>query len=1396
MAVAQKLMDEATTPLPTFGGRYRVEQLLGRGGMAEVYRVYDTSTQRQLALKRLLQRDDSAFTTHVVQLFEREFQTLSQLVHPRIIEAYDYSRDESGPYYTMELLDGGDLRELSPLPWQQAARLLSDACSALSLLHSRRLLHRDLTPLNIRCTRDGHAKLFDFGSMAQTGVNKHVVGTPPFIAPEALAGQVLDARTDLFALGATAYFALTGRHAFPARNLAALDEVWRRPVAPLSQLAPDVPAALEDLVMSLLQLTPDHRPDTAGEVMERLSAIGGFALDDGLQVQQAYLATPTLVGRDDMLARARKHLARAENRKGGALVIHGATGIGRSRFLDACALDAKLTGALILRADARDGSAGKWGAARALLRQLLAEAPELAEQALLPHIALLGQTFPDLMRELTAQVSEPARHFAAISSSETAAGELRAATQTALRAALCQVAEQRLLMIAVDDAQRIDEPSAALIALLAHEARQRRLLVFASAEGDAESLSGRAVALLLATGDSVRLRTLLPQESQQLMMSLFGAVPNVRLLADRLHAASGGSPGVIMQMAQQLLDRGVVRYGAGAWTLPNSIDVSALTSSLSEHFEATLRGLSESAGALADAFAICDVRSLSFEDCLLLSQHGDARVLGCELEELVKAEVFAREDERYFFGRPEFERIVSARLATRSDLSALHRRAASVFARQEDAQFRSALHLLHSGEPGRALDLLVPYLEQTREARTQSPAILFEHVNSLPKRWPETFHALMAACDALHRPRRDRFVLQVNLVGYAMITGDLEAEHLRQIAAQLRHDAGLDLYDQLIKEPPATRLHAALAQAIQRFEATSEHERVLAPIAAIPRLAQTVMMAVGLAGRSLDYELLAGMPSLAPLVPLSAALGVVQRDVEATLLILSGRVDAARNTFLEVLERLEQPDRAGLEGSYYAHLHLSVIMAIGQLEVALGMSTAERWAPALDTDPLFAVTACQLRLQGALIAGDLRKAEEHRAAGERLQIQNCPAQLFEGLHLLSQVIAQAEAEDLLRVKQSASDIENMARQFPAWQPCLHFARGTYQALRGDVEQGLAELELALSTAPLGRHLAWAAIGQRLLQLLNRAGRYGETLQRGNAMLAALDQHELTSEAYRILAPLALAEAALGDPATGQRYAETAINALEMRGAKGVMLGFAYEMRARVALHAMDAAAFDAFAPLCEEQYRAGQNPALIGRYKRLLRDAGATEIATSLETELPVTTMASEDNAVSLATLLSSCKGASERAERALQLITQQSQAQGGYLFTLQSEGPVLVARYGTVLPLPDLDRLVSAQLTAAIVEQEDQEETTIDAAPERRPTTSTGSAEWAGYTPMLLSAIDASSVTVVGLAVMLPSPRHLLRVPHRLLGVLSKSLIETGDVHTTIDGPWRARLVSRAAND
>jgi eukaryotic-like serine/threonine-protein kinase len=317
---------DATLRPEVIAERYRVLEILGLGGMGAVYRVFDDSTHREVALKRLqvpAQADDRAV---IEALFEQEFRTLAQLDHPRVVRVYDYGTDRDGAYYTMELLDSVGLGDCAPLPWREACVLAHDVGSSLALLHARRLIHRDVSPHNVRRTRDGRAKLIDFGAMAAMGPCEQVIGTPAFTAPEVAHRLTLDARCDLFSLGATLYFALTGQLAYSARTFSQLQHAWSvRPASP-SALVHDIPAQLDALVMSLLSLEPALRPRSAAEVMQQLAGLAGIDPDEHLDLARVYLATPELVGRNALLSeveRRAQHITRASAGRGSVSVQPG-----------------------------------------------------------------------------------------------------------------------------------------------------------------------------------------------------------------------------------------------------------------------------------------------------------------------------------------------------------------------------------------------------------------------------------------------------------------------------------------------------------------------------------------------------------------------------------------------------------------------------------------------------------------------------------------------------------------------------------------------------------------------------------------------------------------------------------------------------------------------------------------------------------------------------------------------------------------------------------------------------------------------------------------------------------------------------------------------------------------
>ncbi|HMI92615.1 MAG TPA: serine/threonine-protein kinase, partial [Polyangiales bacterium] len=445
------------------GGRYVIEELLGRGGMATVYRARDTRTGRLVAVKRGVARDPRKRIKRQA-LLQREYYTLCQLQHPRIIEVYDYGLDERGPYYVMELLDGSDLDGGGQQPWRRASALLYDVASSLSILHARGLVHRDVSTRNVRCTADGRAKLIDFGAMVSTGgVPKDVVGTPPFMAPEVLQMQTLDGRADLFSLGALGYFLLTGRHAYPARRLKDLRDAWRSRPAPPSRRVPDVPPALSDLLIALLALDRNARPQTAAEVMSRLCAIAQLPVEEASAVSHAYLVTPTLVGRESALIAARKRLLSLARDDGGVMLIQGVAGSGRSRFLDACAIEAKLLGAAVLRADASDAESGDFGVMRAIGSQLLELMPQEAAQAARLSRSVLVHVLDELAGEdfSSASLSVPDRSLLV----------------RELRDFILTLSRRQELLIVVDDFDRADEPSQAVIAALAQKAERHPIVL-------------------------------------------------------------------------------------------------------------------------------------------------------------------------------------------------------------------------------------------------------------------------------------------------------------------------------------------------------------------------------------------------------------------------------------------------------------------------------------------------------------------------------------------------------------------------------------------------------------------------------------------------------------------------------------------------------------------------------------------------------------------------------------------------------------------------------------------------------------------------------------------------------------------------------------------------------
>jgi serine/threonine-protein kinase len=265
-----------------FAGRYRLGDRLGSGGMSTVVLAMDERLERNVAIKLLAEHlaDDEQFVIR----FRREALSAARLVHPNIVQVYDFGTDDKSgrQYIVMEYVEGSSgaeiLREQGVLPVQEALGILAQACRGLDYAHRSGVLHRDVKPGNLLRSKDGVVKLADFGiaklpseesSITQVG---SVLGTAAYLAPEQAAGQESTARSDIYSLGVVAYQFLSGRLPYEAQSITELALKQQREAPPLlDQLNPDISPELAAAVDRALELEPQARYATAEEMRTALA---------------------------------------------------------------------------------------------------------------------------------------------------------------------------------------------------------------------------------------------------------------------------------------------------------------------------------------------------------------------------------------------------------------------------------------------------------------------------------------------------------------------------------------------------------------------------------------------------------------------------------------------------------------------------------------------------------------------------------------------------------------------------------------------------------------------------------------------------------------------------------------------------------------------------------------------------------------------------------------------------------------------------------------------------------------------------------------------------------------------------------------------------------------------
>ncbi len=266
-------------------GRYHILEQLGEGGMATVYKAYDTRLETEVAVKVI--RTDvlpQNALERTLKRFEREAKSLARLTHPNIVKVMDYGDHDGAPYLVLVYLPGGTLKKRmgQSMPWQEAVRLLIPVANALDYAHEQKVVHRDVKPANILLTGRGQPMLTDFGiakilemedghTLTGTGMG---IGTPEYMSPEQGVGREVDGRTDIYSMGIILYELITGRKPYTADTpMAVVVKHMTDPLPRPSQFVPDLPEAVEKVLIKSLAKDPKDRYPNADAFVTAMEAL-------------------------------------------------------------------------------------------------------------------------------------------------------------------------------------------------------------------------------------------------------------------------------------------------------------------------------------------------------------------------------------------------------------------------------------------------------------------------------------------------------------------------------------------------------------------------------------------------------------------------------------------------------------------------------------------------------------------------------------------------------------------------------------------------------------------------------------------------------------------------------------------------------------------------------------------------------------------------------------------------------------------------------------------------------------------------------------------------------------------------------------------------------------------
>jgi class 3 adenylate cyclase len=595
------------TPSALANGRYVLRRVLGEGSKKRVYLAQDRSLDREVAVALIKTHGlDDAGRGRI----RREAQAMARLGdHPHIVTVHDIGEEDGQPYIVTQLMAGGDVGNLlrdAPahrVPLDRAYEIAQQVCQALEHAHRHGIVHRDIKPGNVWLTRDGIAKLGDFGLAASIDRTRltmpgTMLGTALYMAPEQALGRPADARSDLYSVGALLYEMVTGRPPFAGDDaLAVISQHLNTPPIPPSYTNPEVPVAIEALVLQLLAKVPEERPATAAEVARRLREMRAapdapVAAPPPSPTATAGVVWGRFVGRAEELGTLKAAVDGALGGRGSLVLVGGEPGIGKTRLVEEAGVYAKLRGARVLvgRCFEEEAALPYLPFVEALRQYVAERPPEALARELDDGGAEVAKLVPELLQRL------PGTRAA----SQLPAEQERHRLFESVCGLLSRAAAETPLVLVLDDLHWADRPTLLLLRHLLRRLGESALVVLGTYR-DVDLDRRHPLSEMLAELRRERLyrRILLRGFSAGEVHMLLEALARQELRADELglatamHRETEGNPFFIEEVVRHLVETGTLTRRDGRWAGTASISDIGIPEGIREVLGRRLARLSE-----------------------------------------------------------------------------------------------------------------------------------------------------------------------------------------------------------------------------------------------------------------------------------------------------------------------------------------------------------------------------------------------------------------------------------------------------------------------------------------------------------------------------------------------------------------------------------------------------------------------------------------------------------------------------------------------------------------------------------------------------------------------------------------------------------------------------------